>query len=685
MRDSNQKPEKTKAFHITHKLNTISEKYTILASSPIREFSSIFGQAFDVNDLGNPGVQDKFVYVFDPSYGYRMDIISEMMENTFTNIVKPIHCEILPVGEVNHYRLCAVFKKPAGITLRSYVKQFGPMSEQQIMDYVIPIVTKVLMGFEELGQSHGGINPDNIYINNVNNILDVTVGDAIREPCGFSQPAAYEVIERMQVMPIAKGVSDVLNDYFSLGITVVYLTKGNLPAELLSLEELVYRRIEESAYEVYCPDFNGSAAFKNMVKGLLCDRRTERWGTTKVIEWLKGRRFNFAVLRLYKKATRIFNIGETKYYTTGSVAQALYNDWDLGKKVIKDSKFVKWVEGGIANPEMAERLSYTVKMGSSASFINISEDEILCRCIMIIDPENGIRYKSIALHIEGFGSLLCHALSKNIQDNINHIYQVLDSSLINMAMENRTLGNKIFASYMIMNLERFKLYAKKHEFGFGMERLLYEFNTTLVCQSPLVINYYCFSVARLLTVLNDICEVKDIQILDRHISAFIAAKLNFRKEVRISTVSNYPEIESNRLLRSVALLSIAQREAKVPNLPNLTKKYAASLRGILTFIKSKTTREEVAKRLDKVVELGGILEELLNVCCDVSMIKKDNDQFQEAQKKFLELETYIMNASNNRKIFDLGYNYGLKIAMVISYFVCTVATVIIFGRMMFDK
>ncbi|MBN8828128.1 MAG: hypothetical protein J0H68_05425 [Sphingobacteriia bacterium] len=668
------------SFNVSTTPNLVSNRYAIKTDQPLKSFSTQFGQAYVVEDKKTNSDSEFFAFVYDNMYVQRLDVITSLKDYTTNLIIKPIAAEITPINNNETFALCVIMKRPIGVSLREHIMNNGPVSEQFVFDKIIPILIKVINIYESYNICHGLINPDNIYINGD----QITIGDSVRESCGFTQNLVYETIERMQALPIGKGNSDTSIDYFAMGVLIIYLIRGSLPTDGFNESDLINLRVTEGSYDIYIKDSPLTPNFKSLLKGLLCDRKTDRWGTPKIIEWLKGRKYNIALIKVYKQAYRFFAVGDNKYYNLGTLCYALWKEWDSAKKIFKDFKIVKWIETSVGNSELADRLSYTVKIGASNSiFISVDEDEIVSRSLALIDPDGGIRYKDLSVNIEGIPTALTYFIVKNNQEITNYFKQIIDSAIISIANDSRiNVGRGLNPVFMI-NFEKCKLFIKKLDLCFGIERVIYELNPQLPCQSPLVVNYYCHSIPRLLTQLNEIVKHQEVYSIDRHIAAFIGQRIGLKKEIKLNSLAKFPEIENNRIIKSLAVLAIAQRESRTGSLKNLSSKYVLYLKNILSYIRSKTLRNELIQKLDKVAENGN-LEEILNIMCDPLVIMKDQKGFELAHKRFVELEKLIQGSSNSKRIFDLGYTYGLRLAMLLSYFICTIMVAILLVRIFFE-
>ena len=108
---------------------------------------------------------------------------------------------------------------------------------------------------------------------------------------------------------------------------------------------------------------------------------------------------------------------------------------------------------------------------------------------------------------------------------------------------------------------------------FGIERVMYSLNTYATCLSPIVANDYITDLPDLLLCLDkNASESPEKFNLDRHLIAFIAAKLNITNDVEVKVLANFPKFSDHPLMYGLSLLNLAQKaapEIKIQNLCNI--------------------------------------------------------------------------------------------------------------------
>ena len=71
------------------------------------------------------------------------------------------------------------------------------------------------------------------------------------------------------------------------------------------------------------------------------------------------------------------------------------------------------------------------------------------------------------------------------------------------------------------------------------------------------------------------------------------------------------------------------------------------------------------------------LAEILNIITDNKIYKEDNRGYREALKQIGTIDNKIMAVANLKKVKESSYDFGLKIATLISYILCIIITFIL--------
>lgn len=643
-------------------------EFVINFSRPLPQLNTSFGKAYAVT-LKNGNDNDVYAVILDKRYPIRLMEINKLVGQrieSFTNIV----ASQFITTSVSKGKVCAVIiEMPRGSTLAEYIKKNGKLSEEYIAKIVVPAINNVIVILSGLGVVHGKINANNVYIEDSGHI---TVGECVSESCGYSQPLIYETVNRAAAMPYGKGVGNMLVDYYALGVLVAILLRGVNPLEGVSEEEILDKKLEEGTYRIVTYGMDMSVRMLDLMRGVLNERTPDAWGPMQMNEWIRGRRFNLLPPADNSDSGRSIFFNGKKYLNRKHLVHALYGSWEEAKKFIKKDAIIKWVDRGANSRDLSESLEMLIaRYGRERERSGFNkDDELLAQYILLLDPTGPIRLRDFSANIDGLGLTLAHGFAANSRHCIEaveniilyNIVSIIPSSTKELSQQN--IQDALFLLNRCIDLLR------KRDMGFGIERCLYELNPSLPCQGHAVIEESIFTKEELLKFL-DKSENIGGKILDAHTASFLTEKMEMQLRVHIPSLGRFPEFATNSHIQALALLSLAQQSAHMGSLHGLTRKVHDSLKNLIDEFHSKTIREEITYNLKKV-EKQGYLSQTLKIITDSKYLVRDRIGFKKARSEYQENAIQIVKMGNTSVINNVGYRYGLQLAVIISFFLATV-------------
>jgi len=574
--------------------------------------------------------------------------------------------------------LAVIMEQPAG---RSLTEIFtgNPVTDKVLVNNIVGPINEILGSMMENRLMHGRINPGNIFLDPVTE--KVILGDCLAEPCGYSQPVVYEPLERAICHPLAKGEGNSSADFYALGVLILFLTTGKPPLNGMAATEITERLFDVGSYGLLTQGHKLPTFVAELLKGLLADRADRRWGYMQVDSWLR-KKLSPTPPSLTREAMRGFTFGEKEYFSTRHLAHVFARDIASVRSSLKPADLSRWVKHSVLKPELAERFD-SLPVGRRSDTAMLEDDDI-ARIITLLDPSGPIRSGGFALDIYGFGPFLAYGYAKGARDFIQVIGNIFTGGLLQFwldAME--TAPGHEDERYQDLPWQPRKMLSliRKSALGFGMERVLYEMNPSLPCQSPLLGSQYVDDLAGLLQVLDKVPREKHegTDPVDRHIAGFIAAKIDLREEIILKKLAEFPEVAQNPQIVMLALVLAAQTSAKTRVLKGLSSWIAERLMVPLQSIKSHHIRDEVIKSIRKAAREGS-LQEIYKVTSNGTYLKRDNFGFKEAARYYRQLAEKIHFMSRNDNNEKLAYEYGLRYAMITSYLIAAVTFIYLLTR-----
>jgi hypothetical protein len=659
----------------------VDGKYIIDIAKPLKQFDSGMAKAYGVTNKMSRESDKLFALVLDKRYPVRIAEINKLLDQKYEGMINVIAAQITPLSLGKGRFFTVILEKPKGITLAEYIAKNGAVSEDAIIKKIVPYIGYIIGDLAKKEIVHGRIHLGNVFIEDSGKI---TVGECISEICGYSQPIAYENASRASANHFGKGMGVVgATDFFALGVLVSIMLRGKSPFEGLNENEILELKLTETTYKQMTDGMELSPHILDLLRGVINDNIKEIWSWALVDEWIKGRRFNLLPQAKASDSGRAISFNNKKYLKKKCLAHDLYLHWEEGKKFIRDdSILVKWIERSVGDTELAEKLdilSHRTGGGEQGGTFD-KDDELLAQYILLLDPEGPLRLRNFSALVDGVGAMLADAYANNKQQVLDAIANIINNSLISYIEIEKSNdlnkpNTKDYFSDALFTIQNCREVLRKKGIGFGFERCLYELNATISCQSPVVFDYVIFSLPDLLKNLNTNNNLAG-KAIDRQMSAFLSMRMDLSAQIRIPSLSRFPDFAANQNIQTLALLSMAQQSSSVGPLPVLSDKMVASLKNVVEDFHSKFVRIELIEALSKVAQKGS-LANVLRVITDPQYLVRDRLGFRRAVTRYRNNSIQILKLSNRNAVNNMGYRYGLQLAVLFSFFITTIVVLVL--------
>lgn len=659
----------------------LEKHYKILFDSPIPQHSSEFADAYSVATAENTKIEELYALVFKHNYPARISDINHLAMKLHPNFCCILSSQIVHFSEKNASFLCAIIQKPKGIPLRRYIAENGPLSEKVLTQAILPAINSTIEFLDRHHITHGCINPDTIYITEDKEIY---VDECISKPCGYLQLPHYEKVNRIYADPLGKGSGNYTVDLFSLGMLTTYLHTGKDFLADISLDEIIRIKLEETSYHFIVSKHNFSQHLIDFLKGALVEESSSSWGIGQTALWIGGREFNSLPPSPTKESSRPITFMGKQINNRKTLAYYLWKNWDEAKKFITGNHLISWMEHNVKEIALAEKMEALAKKVHIEE-VGVSnfdkEDLLLTHYLILLDPNGPLRVKNLALHVEGIGTRFAKSYLSNENDRertIHMLQLVLKHNLIQIWNDVcYTLGEK-GGQDAIQNLQKCREIYYKRDKGFGMIRCLYELNHSLCCQSSLINNENCLTIYHLLNALEN-SKLDHEQIIDEHIWAFLATKLELTVNVKLNKLQKYPELMTSQSIQTLSILALAQEATDSLKLPKLSMLLASSLENVVNIYHGRMIRKEFRAIVEKISAYGS-LSRLLKTAIDTKFILRDKIGFKRAVRQYQMNKLYMLRLDNIEVVNKIGYRYGLQLSVIISFLIAAGTVIILMSR-----
>lgn len=651
------------------KKDDLIARFTLYPGKPLPEFDNPYAKAYEGYDDFNPS-RSVYALVCDPSMPVRMHALTEMTATAHPNITPLLGAGVVNCSHLGESRYVMFFERPRGVLAIEGIQKQVRLHEHKVIDFVIQPALKGLLALYEKKVSHGHIHPANFYISDVPQL-----GECYSTPCGTQNHYLYEPIERLMADPLGRGDATEKSDVYSLAILAYELMFGLEKIKALPKETYIERLITQGSYVVYATNRDFSDTFQDFFRGILNDDPYERWGLDELQQWVNGKRFNMIAPQPPKEGARPLLFANQEFLSRRMIAYAFHTHWRQALKEVKNLKLDRWADTSLHRPELAEKLDRSLRFAGHGS-TDAQLNDMLTRVITLLDPAGPIRSHALSLRPDGIGTVLANIIQHEGEE-LPQLLSFVENDLGVFWSELSEANKTPEMSQVVFKLQKVKPYLKNKALGFGLERLLYDLNPSLCCQSPLIKQYHVVTALDALKTLDAIAKnlAPDTSFVDRHITAFIASKIDIGKEIRVTELDKMLELAGNMELIAIKMLAKAQQKNKNLILVGLCGWAATRIEKMIDTIHNRIIRKRLKLQLKRLA-LTGDLFEVLAAIINTDVTHNDTDGFTKAIALHQFNHDRIEILLNENILEYKSKKVGGKMAMTISFTVLTVVSYI---------
>ncbi|MCW8916547.1 MAG: hypothetical protein OQK24_11945 [Magnetovibrio sp.] len=616
---------------------TVNGRYVVYPSMALKELNSPQAMAYAAEDRREPGRQ-VFALVCKPGLPTRTHLMRELKGQRIGGLLLMIDFGPVFWHAIDQTTIVVIYERPLG---GRFVSSFGDspprVNEYELGRLIVDPVAQAVSELTSMDFAHRAIRLDNLFFIDKEK-TELVLGECVTAPPGYDQPLIYEPIERAYAMPAGRGEGMSYDDMYALGITAIFALLGFNPVAKYADDELLAGKAEYGSYQCMCGNERIPLPLIEPLRGLLSDEEFERWNTEALENWLNGQKKTPIQRRPAPKPKTAFKFGGRDIRTSRAIAHAFSKNVKEAVKIIKNGKLEQWLRSSLGDSDLADSVAGAITIAKvHESSPDGSDDVLVSKVCMRLDPHGPIRYKNFSFQPDGFGAAM--AMEYLRTGNFQLPAEILARDLVSYwvaCQENRTPDvNVLEKTYQTL-----RGFARIAEMGYGMERCLYELNTNLPCQSELLRSAYVGHVDDFLTAIDEVADKVDThdRPMDKHIAAYIATHFKHDITPHLKAISDSREETS--LIGILSLYALMQWRAKTPTLFGLSSWLGGLLSPAIGTYHSRTTRRRIETEIPSLVRQGS-LPELFDLIDNAERRQIDAADFEEAQIAFAHAETEI--------------------------------------------
>ncbi len=542
-----------------------------------------------------------------------------------------------------------------------------------IVDYFIHPMIRMFKEMSDKNFAHGSIRPSNIYYSSADKIGPVILGDGLSVQAGSTQDPVFLPPSIAMAEPMGRGNASIKSDIYAFGVSLVFFLRKSNAIEGLKDDELVRKKLEVGSYNALIGNERFQASFLELLRGVLHDDVTQRWGLEEMFAWLDGSRLTPAALSKKKKANRPLTFNGDKHLYAEFLALDIHKNPRELAAIVEDGSLGRWIEKSIDDSSMSER--YRKALERAAGFSGNGNDEYLATQVALaLNSSLPIRYKGRCFTYDGIGAMMVKSVCDG--ENLDYYKEVINLNLPDQAL----MGAGLNQSEIIATLKLYdncRAAISRAKIGYGIEKCIYMLCKDAPCLSPSLKQYFINGNKSVLMAFEALCK-KGGQIslmLDRHLAAFFAVNEAGIMDSILYDLSS-PD-KNNQVAGNLRFMAAMQKKARVESVNAIANVFLESLSGVYTIFKNRKMREIIKEGITKAAKEGDLIG-MVALLNDTRSLARDKKAFQIAMTEYKMLQDEY--DEYNRKLANkktYGVVNGRDMAAVISWMISTAISVIV--------
>jgi hypothetical protein len=616
--------------------------------------------------------------ICDPMLPLRVDKIMPIRSLETRMMLKPQEWGVIDwTSEGRRCPVVVIDRPNGGRVMPSLDATMRPIHEDTVSRLLIRPGGEFLELLANNNLTHRAIRPDNIFYADADQSRMV-LGDCVSAPPAIAQPTVFETIESGMSLPAGRGDGSSLNDLYSLGVSILTLLIGHVPLAGMTDDQVIQEKLTHGSYNALVGREGLSLTMMEVLRGLLHDDPKERWTVSDLIFWSHGRRQNPKPQAIPRKANRPFVFDGEEYQTTRELANGFANNWDAAITPIKDGSLNVWLRRGFSDEELIENVNFAM---TGPVAIDRSDDWMVSRVCIALDPQAPIRYRELRATVEGLGALIGSYLD---DENMRDLFgKTLREKLPGFWQQNQRRLTEVEEKF-VGDYEHARSNVDRIGLGLGIERVAYDLNPNLPCRSPIFETDYLVEVDGMLPALQFIAvstgELKSL--VDRNGAAFLASKMARQVTADLRDLDNKVDPHVS-LIAAVKILATIQDRVSKHDFVDLSGVIASMLEPSIKRFHSRSIRKRVRDGLKKATRTGR-LSRLVEAVNDPRDVAADANAFQQAVAVYSQTVMEDQRLEYEKAHRDyFAREMGAQMSSTVSGFITCVASVLIVIAMMF--
>lgn len=552
--------------------------------------------------------------------------------------------------------LALIYKIPYGKVFEGGKTTLDIRNSEKFKSTLISLLSAI-EALKNYNITHRAIRADNLYYANADK-TEIMIGDCCASFPGFHQPSAYETIENMLSIPEGRGNGNEKNDIYAIGAVMMALYLGHELGSDLSTPELLRIKLKKGSYQALLADDHIPNQISPILRNLLNDNIENRLNYLQAYNLLDGKAGNYSSSSLGDRPKRTISFNGEKFYNARDFAIAISTTPEDAYELVKSGKLLDWIKNGLENEKLAGKIE---KLLAAFPEGTTSLDIIISKICILLAPDLPVKLNNLCLFPDGTPKAIFYALRNNMETKIFH--ELFSGELIKLWYQEQEHMRSP------ANAAEFRIYINRQDIGYGLERIMYDFDDDIPCVSPLLGDEFVNSPTRILRALDNTYARQIVKSMpyDRNIIAYLRCKMGKKIDgILTDLATNKDYLQASAILR---LYTSMQNKFGPAQLPHLSQWLASSSVAIIKSYHNLKYQKFLERELLKINK-NGKLHELCDILEDEEARNKDKANYTKAVSdiNFLLAEkNKIIN--NSSKLDDDARNTAIRFTSILAIMV----------------
>ena len=552
--------------------------------------------------------------------------------------------------------LALIYKIPYGKVFEGGKTTLDIRNSEKFKSTLISLLSAI-EALKNYNITHRAIRADNLYYANADK-TEIMIGDCCASFPGFHQPSAYETIENMLSIPEGRGNGNEKNDIYAIGAVMMALYLGHELGSDLSTPELLRIKLKKGSYQALLADDHIPNQISPILRNLLNDNIENRLNYLQAYNLLDGKAGNYSSSSLGDRPKKTISFNGEKFYNARDFAIAISTTPEDAYELVKSGKLLDWIKNGLENEKLAGKIE---KLLAAFPEGTTSLDIIISKICILLAPDLPVKLNNLCLFPDGTPKAIFYALRNNMETKIFH--ELFSGELIKLWYQEQEHMRSP------ANAAEFRIYINRQDIGYGLERIMYDFDDDIPCVSPLLGDEFVNSPTRILRALDNTYARQIVKSMpyDRNIIAYLRCKMGKKIDgILTDLATNKDYLQASAILR---LYTSMQNKFGPAQLPHLSQWLASSSVAIIKSYHNLKYQKFLERELLKINK-NGKLHELCDILEDEEARNKDKANYTKAVSdiNFLLAEkNKIIN--NSSKLDDDARNTAIRFTSILAIMV----------------